>query len=466
MIRKPSIICVIILLASILGSEISLAQEMAIPLCGDIKSLDSRVGLKMDFFKDFPEFQQATLSRFEDNYFLNITYIKDGIFQNQRKAISQDELKTLCEQYNEVIQFQNDFNIDENISEEARRRFVLSAAAFSTAYYGWAIPGAFNIKLFKSGGDYFVIDKRYVASYLIIGGTGFFVPLIATRNKEITNGMERAFTSGALLGIYHGKGIGMLIQGNDLEYETQLGLSVGVSIAEGLTGYYLAKKYNYTWGRSGILGTGGMWGLVAGATLPLILFNNQSDRVYGFSMLAFSAAGIAGANYLFNNQPFSIGDATFINSTGVLGAYYSIVLTETFNIKNQRPILGGVLLGAAAGLTYGINKTKHYNYTRQQANLIALGETAGWLIGLGTVALTDAGDDGFFWLTALGATGGLFLTNYLVKNNISTSLKKTSNLKMQINPWGVMGAIDQKQIPYTHSDPRYFNSIVNINYSF
>lgn len=439
----------------LIGSVIySSAQDVQIPFCDNIQLIDARMGSTVPKLMVYKDFQQATLLKTGDGLVLNIVYKVNGVFHFDKISITQDELDEICA----TIQPKKSatiFSEEGSPTQEARRRLIFSSTAFSLGYYSWAIPAALKAD------DY----KAYTASYMLIGGAGFFVPLIATGHNDITNGMARGFSMGALNGFVHGGALSLMLFGDNIEYENFLGFTSVFSITESLLGLSMAKKYDYSWGRMSIMGSGGVWGAAAGATLPYLLFESEEPRLYGLTALVGSVGGIMAANYLYKQQPITHGDATVINTTGALGLHWSAVLMETFNMGNERGIVGLMLLGASGGLTYGINKTKGYDYTRQQGNLITLGTYAGGLIGGGIGVLAESEETGMLWLTALGATGGFFLSDYVLKENRKNRNESASNFSFQLNPMGVLGAVNSNFLPKTN-DPRVGNNIANLRFTF
>lgn len=477
---KTTRILKLIMVSILIGvSLLASAQEYRVSFCDNIQIIDSIIGRNVTLFKPYKDFQQATLLLVDNQYVLNITYKKDGVFEFDRKPITEQELAMICEEIKIKTVSEEKFS-DDDMLQEARRRFITSTTVISLGLYSWAIP-------YSLGAE---DGKAYIASFMFIGGGGFFIPLLATKDREITDGMERGFTMGAANGAIHGLAFKHLIYGRpryydmdywdgyyydyeayDRDYEKHFRASVGLtalfSIGEGFTTLYLAKKNDYSWGRMSAVGSGGIWGSALGLSMPIILFESESNRLLGFSTLAFSAAGMAGGNYLYNKQKTTHGDVTVINSYGLLGTYYPIVMLASFEAENERAYLTGAILGASAGFALGIHKTKSYDYSRQQGNLIAIGEGAGGLIGAGLGALVEAEYKGFLWLTALGATGGIFLTDFLVKDMMGSGGQSASNFKFQINPYGLMGSVgksnNRMQKPF---DPRYPNTIANLNWTF
>ncbi|MDX9848043.1 MAG: hypothetical protein RBT74_13755 [Tenuifilaceae bacterium] len=439
----------------LIGSVIySSAQDVQIPFCDNIQLIDARMGSTVPKLMVYKDFQQATLLKTGDGLVLNIVYKVNGVFHFDKVSITQDELDEICA----TIQPKKSatiFSEEGSPTQEARRRLIFSSTAFSLGYYSWAIPAALKAEDYKS----------YTASYMLIGGAGFFVPLIATGHNDITNGMARGFTVGAANGFVHGGALSLLFFGDNIEYENYIGFTSIFSITESLLGLSMAKKYDYSWGRMSIMGSGGLWGAAAGAALPVILFESEEPRLYGLSSLAGSVGGIMAANYLYKQQPITHGDATIINTTGALGLHWTAVMMVTFEMNSARGIVGLMLAGASGGLAYGIHKTKGYDYTRQQGNLISLGTYAGGLIGGGLGVLAESEEKGMLWLTALGATGGFLLSDYVLKENRKNRSSNSPNYSFQINPAGVLGALNSNYLPKTN-DIRVGNSIANFRLTF
>jgi hypothetical protein len=432
------------------------AQDQAVPFCENVRIIDSEIGRKINYFKTYKDFQQATLSKTEDGHFLIVTYKVDGIFQVDKRAISEDEIQMICEEIN-LMSSKIELR-EEDISQEARRRLIVSSATYSLCFYGWAIPAAL-------GADEF---KPYIASYLLIGGGGFYIPLIATRDKVVTNGMANAYSMGAGMGIAHGLALSLLFMGDDLEYKPTLGLTVAASLGESFVGYGLAKKYGYTWGQTSSIWSGASWGYAYGAATALLISTEFDAYLGALSMLSFSGAGMFLGNYLYEKNKFTNGDVSIVNYYGGLGLTYPLALLYTFNVDGSeypRAYLLGGMLGAAGGLLGGIYRTKNYDYTRQQGNLIVTGASSGALFGGAAAILFNANEKATLWLITLGATGGFLTTDYVLREK-GISGFRSSNLRLQVNPYGFLGSIKPETNPYKPWDHRYSNSMVNLSYTF
>jgi hypothetical protein len=443
---------VVIFFLSISG--LTFGQDL-VPFCQGITTIDARMASKVAKLRSYNDFQQATLQQADKGLELNVVYKEDGIFKVDRIPLTEADIQQICDELG-INSDPREVQANDNPSQEARRRLILSSSAFSLGYYSWAVPTALKADDFKA----------YTASYMLIGGAGFFVPLLATNKHDITDGMERAYTMGAGSGLVHGLSLNMMLVGDYSEFESVLGFTTAMSITESLVAFSLAKKHKSSWGYASIVGAGSLWGAAYGAAIPFIVSESEEVRLYGLTTLAGSVVGIVGANYLYKKQPITHGDATIISTTGALGTYWGGVFMETFDINNDRAIISMLTASATGGLAYGIYKTKSYDYTRQEGNLIPLGTFAGGLIGAGFAVLTEAEGTGTLWFTAIGATGGFFLSDWVLrggKRNEKSS--QASNFSFQLNPMGVMGAVNANYLPKTN-DPRIGNTIANFRLSF
>ncbi len=316
------------------------------------------------------------------------------------------------------------------LDQEGRSELIRTSLILSLVYYGWAIPLALDA---ESG-------RAYVASYMLVGGGGFFVPFLATRDSRVTEGMARGYTFGSILGIYHGWALAAAIQGDDMEFRLGLGTSVVTSIAEGVTLMNYARSRDLNQGHISMMGTGGVVGLLYGASLP-VYFNSESTRSYAVSSLAGSALGYWAGDQLAKKIPLANGDPQIMATTGILGTYLTIALLDGIQPDSEKAIAAMLTAGSAIGLGLGYVKIKALDYSSSNANLIALGTFAGGLIGLGMVyvfAGDAASGNAYLWGSGIGAVAGFAATDLITRNSKSNKL---GNLKIQFNPMAVKGMI-------------------------
>jgi hypothetical protein len=340
----------------------------------------------------------------------------------------------------------------ESPDRSGRTELITASLVYSLIYYGWAIPTALDA---KSG-------RGYAASYMLVGGSGFFVPFLLTRDKPITNGMARAFTLGAGLGIAHGWGLTIGVMGEDIEPEVGLGVSVATSLAEGIIGLSYARKHNLSQGHVSSIGTGGLFG--AALTVPIpYFFDSENAQAYALTGLVGSGIGIWAGDRLAKKIPVADGDPQIAGTAGLIGGLLSVALANSVSDDFTKGTLATLIGGTATGLGLGIVKIKGLDYSKSNANLITLGSFAGGLIGLGIVYVADdnASGEAYLWGSGLGALGGFLATDRLTRGR---KTPKLGNLKIGFNPMALRNVLYPEPTDFTHL-PKQFGQAHLINAS-
>ncbi len=448
---------VIGLLAVVLFTSVTtLHSQVNTPVCEQVNVIDAKLGSNLTFFKSYQGFQQAVLEKTNDEYHYTIYFKKNGVFQIEQVPVTEQELREIC---SEIDRKQSVHG--EDPSQEARRRFLISTTASSLGFYSWAVPN-----MFKDPSA-----KAYTTSYLLIGASGFFIPFLTTIKSDITDGMSRAYTMGTLLGISHGVGFHFLTH-KDPFYDRStvrhlVSAMVITGLTEGLGLFALAKHNGYTWGQMSSIGSGGLHGSLYGNLLSSIIFDEPEFVVLGASSLLLSAGGMFAGNYLYNKRNVTHGDVTVINSYSTLVLGYGLSAVSGFEPRSVRPYASSMLVGSVAGIGLGLFRTHDYHYTRFQSNMMVLGEVTGGLVGLGMAVLTEPERiSGILWAVTIGATAGLVSTDLIVRSIQPSSKASVSNLNIQFNPYGLLGAFKSDNHTYQPNDYRYQNSLIQLNYSF
>ncbi|MHC1703829.1 MAG: hypothetical protein AB9846_07965 [Tenuifilaceae bacterium] len=424
---------VLVLIISTLAINSLKSQEIQIPFCDKYHTITPAQVSKISFFNEISGFKEAYLYLNSDTtYTIEIFYIKNGQTLREKKSISQENLNQLCNEITEPkpteLDDQNDFG------QDGRRRLIISSMTYALGYYGWAVPVAFDAQE----------GKAYTTSYMFIGAASFFIPFMATRDKEVTWGMAKGYSVGSSLGIIHGWSLSTLLLGEEMEGRTGLGISVATSLTEGLIGYSLARKHNFSYSRMNMIGYGGTWGALQGLGLPYLL-NSEEPRIYGLSSLAFSGLGMYAGNYFSSKYSITNGDATVINTIGVLGTYVPVSILNSINDDFDKTQVAFMMLGSLAGLSYGIHKTKTIDYDNQQGNIISLGSLAGYFTGLGFAYITESDYRGYLILGSLGTTLGFVITDQIVKQDIRKKHnRQKATLNLEFNPYPMYGIISGK----------------------
>lgn len=462
---------VIGLLAVVLFTSVTnlVAQEGNDAICDKVKVIDAPMASRLATFNAYKGFQQAVLEEVDGGYQYRVYLEKDGILKTVLLPVTIEQLAEMCQEIELLVVAQGG-----EPNEGARRRLLFSTTTSATVFYGLAIPSMFKEPE----------TKYYVASSLFIGAGGFFVPFLATRKGGITDGMARGYTMGTLMGIAHGVKMHSLVTGRYSSlnfYEeyweetdeqriirqgTMLSM-VLMGLGEGIGLTLLARHNGYTWGQMSSVGSGGLWGFMNGTLLPAIFNEEPNTQLAAASSLLFSAAGMAGGQYLYKARGVTHGDVSVINSYGALGLGLGLAIAETSDPEKFRPYAVGMFAGSLAGIGTGLFRTQNYHYTRFQGNMIALGEFAGALVGMGLTVLAEPENiSSYFWSASIGAAVGLIGTDFFLREKDKHSSGFASNLNFQFNPYGLVDAFTPKNSTYHSNDYRFQNSLISLSLTF
>lgn len=426
------------------------AQNDAIQLCGKLEVIDTKLAKKLPLFADYEDFQQAMVFKNGDNeYLMEIIYKSDDKFYVDRKTLSQSELDLLCKD----IEGTGLNIVSSDINQNGRQELLVSSTISGLGFYAWSSFLALNIEN----------ERPRVATYMLVGGSSFFVPFFLTKDKEVTKPMARAYSIGTGTGIGHGFLIKNLIDVNDETYDWQeanrrLAIPMVLGLAESITLTKLVQKHDLSIGNVGMIATGSVWGAGYGAATAAITLKETTEypkdinRVTTLSLLG-SGAGMYAGHKIFQKMPtMTNGDVIVTNAYGVIGALYAATASdlafEEYDVNEIKIMLGSMSLLSAGGMAYGLHRTKDYNYSTAEGSFIGLSEIAGGLLGIGVGYLVS--NDGLESETALvsasiGATTGLFFMDNFLRNrnmNIQTSI---GNVDFGFNPIGVANAFDKSE---------------------
>lgn len=426
-----------------------LAQQKSIPLCNKIEVVNVALEKKLNLFTEYDGFQQALLFKEnEDLYFLEIIYKPKDILQVERKPLTKAELAIFCEKINVSG------NIDEllALNQDGRTELLISSTLSGLAFYGWSLPLAAGID-----------DSRAtIATYMLVGGSSFFVPFLATRNREVTKAIGRAYSVGTVTGIGHGFMLRGLLELNnqypnydERKSERRLLVPIALGLGESFGLMALTSKYDLSIPNVSMIASGSVWGAGWGMSVGSILIAENDDsnteiRKALFSTLIGSGTGMYLGHKVYQKTPnLTNGDVLVVNAYGVLAALSAATISDLamdFNKNTDTKILYGSMTATSiGGMIYGLHRTKNYNYTNAEGAYIGLSEIAGGLLGLGIGYLVD---DSFSSETALvsttiGATTGLLLVdNYLRKRSLKVNTS-IGNFDFGFNPMGIANAFQE-----------------------
>jgi len=406
---------------------------MQVAVCDGIQVITPSMAEGTDYFADYPGFQQATVYKTTtDELILEIIYRQEGAFLKERKTVSQDELNRICDEV--MAKMTAAVHDDNDADRDGRRKIIGATMGYSLLYYGWALPVSFDAKSSDS----------YSGAYLLIGASGYFIPMLATQNSTITKGMAKGYTYGCFLGITHGLALGTLINGGTNANST-LGISVLTSVAEGIGGLQYARNHQLSRAYMRTMGSMGTWGLAYGMGLPL-LAESRDNAVYAGAALGMSALGVFAGDQLAAKLKPADGDVTVINGMGLIGAFLPLAIVNTFNgaEADEKAYVGGAILGSLAGLTLGFRKTSKMDYTRSEGNIVMLGIIAGGLIGSGTALLVGTEGPTGTWLVGAGMLGGFLLADRMTLKKKRKDNSMGASLSFDFNPVALQKVIKKE----------------------
>jgi hypothetical protein len=421
------------------------AQEVQIPVCQGIQVITKDMGKGVPEFDKYTDFQQATLYKdIENKLILEILYKQDGQIVRSRVPMSREEADKLCQQMIAKTGPMAEEAFDPD--RDGKRKIIGATMAYSLLYYAYAIPTAFD----------WTEGEAYAGSYLLIGAAGYFVPMLATRNATITSGMAKGYTYGCFLGIFHGLSLGSLLT-NGSGDNAILGVSVAASIGEGIGGLYYAKNHQLNRAYMRMMGSMGTWGLLYGMAIPAMA-ESEDNTIYAASSLAISAAGVFAGDQLAKKFKPADGDVTVMNGLGIIGTALPIPLLYSILGDEGTPAtyIGSMILGSGAGLYAGLRKTKNWDYTRSDGNIILLGEIAGGLIGSGISLIAGGNETTFMWLTAAGLVGGFVASDFVIRNPKKDKKTTGSSFSFDFNPIALQKLI--KNEPFSFDPGKRFQN--------
>lgn len=434
------------------------AQRVTVPLCDKIEVVNIEMEKQLGLFPEYEDFQQALMYKEGDNQFvLEIIYKSNNILQVERKPMTEAEMTIFCERINQSERIQQIINTN----QEGRQEFLISSTISGLGLYAWALPTALNIEE----------SRPFIATYMLVGGGSFYVPFLATKNKEITKPMARSYSIGTVTGTGHGFLLYNLMNSYDVydpingyDYDKRnrrLFVPMALSLGEGFGLMALTQKHNLSLSNLGMITTGSVWGAGYGTSIGNLFTKETKDykvnaRLVSYSALFGSGLGMYAGHLIHSKIPnMTVGDMIVANSYGVLGALYAATITDLaldFNYYNDTKILFGSMTAAsAAGITYGLRRGMSYNYTPAEGAYVGLSEIAGGLVGIGFgYLLTDGLESETALISAsLGASAGIFLIDrYLRTRSLNTSTS-IGHFNFGLNPMGIANAFDTSEKPTT-----------------
>jgi len=430
----------IMLAASVLPLP-SASSDTQVPLdsAGKIPVIDAPLEDRLKMFTDHPGFKEARLFKLaEDGFSLEIISESGGSTLRDRVPLSATETEAFRAKVTGLV---NEKAPQAVLDQKGRTRLVNGIRLLSVGFYGWALPAAFNVSNGGTAGGL----------YLVSAGTGFFMPLLITKNMRVTEGQAELAMYGGLYGISHAVLLHLAIQGwEDMHARTVLGTSMCLSLAELCVFYNVADAYGVSGGAGRTISVGSGFGTGIGLGAAYLAgADEDTSRIFGVAGLAGSAAGFWAGQLLSKRQNYSLGDASILGATGGLGAYLPCAFMLAGAVDEPKAYTAGAMAGSVLGLAAGHLLTADRDLTEGQAFLLGLGVASGNLLGLGITYLSRPNDFNsrmFFASSAIGSVAGFALAWWWAADDTQAAAPP-GNVQFRLSPDGLLAALPHRDNP-------------------
>jgi hypothetical protein len=454
------------------------AQEVqvAIDAAGRIDVITAELARRLGLFADVAGLREVLLFQLPDSTFvLELTSAApQGRLRRERRPLSAAE----------AVEFRRDVTAriaagarTAGLDQSGRTKLLAGATVVGLGYYGWATAAAVDPR----------DDRAKVAVYMLTAAGSFFVPLLATKNRSVSDGVATMTLWGATRGAVHGALAADLI-GSPSD-KTRFRWSIAVGATEALIGGMAAQTLGMSSGRADLTGVGGDIGLGIGWGIADLLKLNEryasvtqsnpfggsytyavDDRTLQETVtLAASGLGLAAGYLLGGTEEWTRGDATILRNVTAIAALAGVAVGDVI----QKPRLitevvpgGGsyshvedgfsrthtaaALTGTATGIVLGRALVTNRNFTTGQGTLLTLSPLAGGLLGLGiaylatperavynpAAAYQEPNDDSELYLTAsaLGAAAGFAVLYPAIARQAAGPAAPEAKLQFSLNP--------------------------------
>ncbi len=431
--KKASVLTCTLLILTFLNSS---AQELLVPLDreGKITTLIGTTARKLELFNEFDNVLEARLYKAgADMYFLEILYLSDNYPKKDRLQLNEFKVNELRKIVTDAI-YEKDISL--YLNQEGRPQFLATTAILSLSIWGPSVPILLELNKFSD----------VVGTWLIFSGVGFLIPYSICANSDITDGIANFASGGGILGTGHGALLSLLIGGKEVSLQgIYTGMLIG-SLTELITNYHIAKKNNFSGGKSNVIllysTVGSIYGIYfAGAVDFLKGFPKKFDaQATAVTVLLTSALGYTlGAN-IANSQNYTEGDVSFKLNSWIIGTLLPASLLVLGDNKSPEVYCSLMSLGGVAGLILGNELVKGYDFSKSDGIYNTLATFSGGLLGTGLGSILSSDVDSFPekikyapLFAVIGGGLGYFLT-YFVATKTADFETKVSNFNIEINP--------------------------------
>lgn len=442
---------ILFILTQIDSNQIYTETQVPFDTEGTIYEISYPLLHQLDFFRDYQDVQKAQLFLQSDSsFFLEIYGKIDSSIRKKRIKISAEDISRIQEQI-KLIMAQKILKVIYDRS--GYRSFLGNSFVFAYAVQAPLIVMSLGPDEYRTG----------VAIYMLASASGFAIPLMLTKNCDVSKAHAAMFFSGGLHGLYI---VGALSAIAEIDFWEGPGSFIAVcgSVIGEYVGFQSVNRFNLSMGRGNtIMLIGDFAGI--GATGMFSLFENWSNPKFdvkhylSMSILGFGTGVFLGAAAT-NNLELADGDSYIFGHCGILGGLALPIALSWVDRKEGERISGKMyvsagLVGLGLGSIIGYRIVRDKNFTESDGNIITLGGVAGALTGAGLVFLAKIQDSRAYYTGLLiGDIAGSLATASIIEAG-----KSDTHSRLHIHPEGLigLGLSHIYKIPAKHS-------VISINF--
>ncbi len=293
--------------------------------------------------------------------------------------------------------------------QEGRTALLATSTAAGLILYGAGVPEVLDIN-----------DTRAtVGLYMVTAGGSFLLPYFVTADMPVSWGMSNMAFHGATRGAGHGVLLTNLLSDN-VSGDMALAAAMSGSVLEMVTGAWYGHSAGLSAGEGHLMGVGADFGLgYASAFASTVAWDSSGSgfrRVVSGSALAGTALGFVAAEVYRGQRHVTWGDAEFLRTTGLLGAFAGLNVADWTGMMDtqasERYVPATIAIGSLASLALGDYLGKDEDFAVGESLLIDLGSVTGGLLAAGLTYLVGDFSDETPYFTAglVGAATGYGLS--------------------------------------------------------
>ena len=279
---------------------------------------------------------------------------------------------------------------------------------------------------------------------LLSAGVATLIPVLTTKDRQVTYNSLKLSFHGKALGYAHGAALSLLIQGDEME-NSKLLLTLGglSSIAMGRVGYVLGRDKPWSAGRVALYSHYGILMPLEGVAV-VAAFESDNARIYGATILASGAAGYLLADRIADWNDFTKGDVISTQAFTLLNAGLGLGIAADINYDDGELNGSDFLypaIGALGGSIAGHYITKNTRLTKQQGRNTGLAAAGGVVVGLGMAALIQPDRPTLYYILPYISgmtTYGILVNKYRKSNYMAfTRAEGSSGWNISLTPYNI-----------------------------